>query len=167
MRLIKNLVYALAAMMNLSIASSEITARPAKTAEPLGTVMEVVAQNEKLQTLSKAISIADMAETLDQMQNITLFAPTNAAFAQWPDEELGRLFQNKAALTSLIEFHISEQRISSREAEQMDYVMTLLGKLASLDYDGTDLLIDDAKIIVRDIPASNGVIHVIDTVLEP
>ena len=167
MRSITKLVYALLTLAGVIIASSMVIAAPAKSDEPLGTVTKIVAQNEKLQTLRKAISIADMAETLDQMQNITLFAPTNAAFAQWPDEELARLFQNKAALTSLIEFHAAEQRISSKEAEQMDYVMTLLGKLASLDYDGTDLLIDDAKIIVRDIPASNGVIHVIDTVLEP
>ena len=167
MRSIIKLVRALVAMMSLSIVSSEVKADPVRAGDPLGTVMDVVSRNEKLQTLSKAIKIADMGEILGHMQNITLFAPTNAAFAQWTDEELRRLFQNKAALTSLIEFHVSEQRISSKEAEQMDYVMTLLGTLASLDYDGTDLMIDDAKIIVRDIPASNGVIHVIDTVLEP
>jgi uncharacterized surface protein with fasciclin (FAS1) repeats len=160
-------VSALVVMMSMCILSSEIKAAPAKATEPLGTVMDVVSRIEKLQTLSKAIKVADMAESLGHMQNITLFAPTNAAFAQWPDEELGRLFQNKAALTTLIEFHISEERISSKQAEQMDYVMTLLGKLASLDYDGTHLMIDDAEIIFRDIPASNGVIHFIDTVLEP
>ena len=167
MKSVFKLVHALVAMMSLSTVSSEIKAEQMMAGNPVGTVMDIVSQNEKLQTLSKAIKIADMGGILGHMQNITLFAPTNAAFAQWTDEELGRLFQNKAALTSLIEFHVSEQRISSNEAEQLDYVMTLLGKLASLDYDGTHLMIDDAEIIVRDIQASNGVIHVIDTVLEP
>lgn len=131
------------------------------------TVMDVVAERPELATLMKAINISEMNSILSESQDISLFAPTNEAFAQWPADELERLFEHPVALGTLLEFHISEERISSVEAKKRDYAVMMTGTLTSLDYDGQDLFIDDARFIVRDIPASNGVIHIIDTVLEP
>jgi uncharacterized surface protein with fasciclin (FAS1) repeats len=129
--------------------------------------MDIVSERPELATFMKAINIADMNSILRGYQNISLFAPTDEAFAQWPIEELARLFDNPAALGTLLEFHISEERISSSEAKTRDYAVMMTGTLTSLDYDGLDLFIDDAKFVVKDIPATNGVLHIIDTVLEP
>ena len=121
-------------------------------------------------TLAAALEAANLIDTLKGEGPFTVFAPTDDAFNALPDGTLDDLLleENVEQLTSILTYHVVSGSVLSGELTDGQEVTTLQGEtlLVSIDEDGT-VKIGDATVIDADIEASNGVIHVIDTVLLP
>lgn len=142
---------------------------PPPTAEQ--TIADIVANDARLQTLAVAIEAAGLTQSLRQPEQRTLFAPTDTAFAKFtPDViELLLLPENQALLSNILQYHLTRQKLPARNLPiGFQYEMQNGAKVSfSQSDDGLRVFINNAEIIVTDIEASNGIIHLIDTVLLP
>jgi uncharacterized surface protein with fasciclin (FAS1) repeats len=138
---------------------------PEESAAP-GTVVDVAAANE-FKTLVAAMTAADLAETLSGEGPFTVFAPTDAAFEELPEGVLDALLlpENKDALTKILTCHVLEGEVMAADVTAGD-VETVEGSTVTITTDG-GVKVNDANVVVPDVDASNGVIHVIDAVLIP
>lgn len=120
-------------------------------------------------TLVTAVNAAGLADTLKGKGPFTVFAPTDAAFAKLPAGTVETLLEpeNKAKLVEILTYHVVPGKVMSSDlAGKQIEVKTVEGSNVMID--GTDgVHVNDAKVVKADVPASNGVIHVIDTVLMP
>lgn len=119
-------------------------------------------------TLVAALGAAGLMEALRGEGPFTVFAPTDDAFAKIPAQALDDLLQpeNKQKLTAILTYHVVPGKVTSREVANLDSATTLQGQTLKISkQDG--MKINDAKVIASDVVATNGVIHVIDTVLMP
>jgi uncharacterized surface protein with fasciclin (FAS1) repeats len=141
----------------LSAAASAADDKPAKD------VVEILQTAGQFKTLTAALEKAGLAESLKTHNSCTLFAPTDKAFAKVPKEKLEALLGDKEKLRKLLEAHI----VVGREVKRADLRKLNGEKVNGFPIDAKDeLKIGAAKIIKADVPAKNGVIHVIDMVLE-
>ncbi len=137
------------------------------------TILEVAEADPGLSTLVSALKAAGLAETLQGAGPFTLFAPTNAAFLQVPPDELDSLLGDPAALQRVLAYHVVPAFIMARDAVQATRAPTLEGSELSVRVEAGNLLVNESKVVKFDVgasenvQASNGVIHVIDSVLEP
>jgi len=135
-----------------------------------GTIAEVAAENENFSTLVSAVEAAGLLSVLDdENESLTVFAPTDEAFAALPEGALDALLGDVDALTDVLSYHVIDGAVDSSAAS--DAIGTTVemangAKTAITSRDG-QLYINEAIITTTDIEASNGVIHVIDTVLMP
>ena len=124
----------------------------------------------KFSTLAAALGAAGLIQTLKGEGPFTVFAPTDDAFAKIPAETLSQLLQpeNREKLTAILTYHVVAGRVTSHDVMNLDpdAAITLQGQTLKINTDG-GLKINDAKVITPDIAATNGVIHVIDSVLMP
>ena len=119
-------------------------------------------------TLAKALTAAGLVETLKGDGPFTVFAPTDDAFAKLPQQTLSDLLkpENKEKLTAILTYHVVPGKITASQVASISKAITVQGQSLTVDTkDGVK--INDAKVIAADVEASNGVIHVIDTVLLP
>ena len=114
--------------------------------------------------------MSGLIQTLKGEGPFTVFAPTDDAFAKIPAETLSQLLQpeNREKLTAILTYHVVAGRVTSHDVMNLDpdAAITLQGQTLKINTDG-GLKINDAKVITPDIAATNGVIHVIDSVLMP
>jgi uncharacterized surface protein with fasciclin (FAS1) repeats len=131
-------------------------------------IVETAAGNEDFSTLVAAIQAAGLAETLSGEGPFTVFAPNEAAFAKLPEGTLGMLLlpENKDKLTQILTYHVVPAKVMAADVKTM-MAPTVEGTEASVKVTDDGVMVDEAKVIKTDIEASNGVIHVIDTVLMP
>jgi uncharacterized surface protein with fasciclin (FAS1) repeats len=120
-------------------------------------------------TLAKALQAAGLVDTLKGKGPFTVFAPTDEAFAKLPAGTVEDLLkpENKEKLVSILTYHVVPGAVSSKKVSTMKSAKTVNGKDVSISAEGGTVKINDAKVIKTDIKASNGVIHVIDSVLMP
>ena len=99
----------------------------------------------------------------------TVFAPTDAAFAKLPAGTVDDLLkpENKAQLTAILTYHVVPGRVMAADVVQLKEAKTVNGEMVDVKADGGSVMINDAKVTAADVAASNGVIHVIDTVILP
>lgn len=119
-------------------------------------------------TLAAALGAAGLIAALRSEGPFTVFAPTDEAFAKIPPQTLSALLQseNREKLTAILTYHIVLGRVTSREVANLNSATTLQGQTVQISkQDGVK--INDAKVIAADVEATNGIIHVIDTVLMP
>jgi uncharacterized surface protein with fasciclin (FAS1) repeats len=119
-------------------------------------------------TLAAALGAAGLIETLKSEGPFTVFAPTDDAFAKIPPQALSELLQpeNKEKLTAILTYHVVPGRVTSHEVANLNSATTLQGQTVKISkQDGVK--INDAKVIAPDVEATNGMIHVIDSVLMP
>ena len=137
------------------------------TAATVGTIVDVAAANPDFTPLVAAIKAAGLASTLSGAGPFTVFAPTNAAFAKLPKGLLEKLLlpANKAVLVKILTYHVVAGKVMAADVMAGD-VATVEGKKIVLATAG-GVTVNKAKVIATDVAASNGVIHVIDTVLVP
>jgi len=121
-----------------------------------------------LSTLAAALEAAGLIETMKSDGPFTVFAPTDDAFAKLPPQTVSDLLapQNKSKLIAILTYHVVPGRVTSEEVVNLTSVTTLQGQSLQIKKE-EGLKINDANIIASDVEASNGVIHVIDTVLLP
>jgi len=130
------------------------------------TIVETAIEAGSFTTLVKAVQEAGLVEALSGPGPLTVFAPTDEAFAEIPAETLNALLQDKEKLTSVLTYHVVAGNLLGAQVVRKNSIITLQGGALSVDIsDG--IKIDDANIIETDIKTSNGRIHVIDKVLMP
>jgi uncharacterized surface protein with fasciclin (FAS1) repeats len=120
-------------------------------------------------TLAKALQAADLVNTLKGTGPFTVFAPTDAAFAKLPPSTLQDLLkpENKATLQRILTYHVVSGRVTSAEVVKLTSAKAVSGDTIRISTNGGTVRVDDAKVVKADIAASNGVIHVIDSVILP
>ncbi len=131
------------------------------------TIAEVLAESSGFSTLVTALGAAELTETFDSEGTFTLFAPTDAAFARFSQERLTTLIENSERLGEILRYHAADETISSEALVDRDSISTLSGATVSVRVVNQVVYVGDAIVTGVDIRASNGVIHIIDTVLLP
>lgn len=134
-------------------------------------VLTVLTQNGQFGTFLKLINAAGLADSLRKGGPLTVFAPTDEAFAKLPSGVVAELLkpESKERLTSLLNYHFAQGKVTLAELAKLEVLMTLAGDELEIDpgADGKSLLIDDARVKSGDIAAGGSVVHVIDSVLQP
>jgi len=132
------------------------------------TIVGVAVGAGQFNTLVAALKAAGLVDTLNGAGPFTVFAPTDAAFAKLPAGTVENLLkpENKEKLVAILTYHVLAGKIMAADVKTMD-AKTVNGKEASIKVDGGKVTIGAANVVKTDIAASNGVIHVIDTVLIP
>jgi uncharacterized surface protein with fasciclin (FAS1) repeats len=120
----------------------------------------------ELSTLAKLIGDAGLADTLRGTGPFTVFAPTNEAFAKVPAATLQALAADKAQLAAVLTYHVVPGKVMAADVKTGP-AKTVQGANLALSRAGTFVTVEDAVVSKADVPATNGVIHVIDTVLLP
>jgi len=131
------------------------------------TIADIVSKDPQFSTLLTALKAAGLDKTLAGKGPYTVFAPTNAAFAKIPKATLTALLKDKKQLTKVLTYHVVSGSVTAASVMKMTSAKTLEGSSAKVSMMGNAVMIDDATVTKADIKASNGVIHVIDTVLMP
>lgn len=132
------------------------------------TIVAVAAGAGQFNTLVAAVKAAGLVDTLNGNGPFTVFAPTDEAFAKLPAGTVENLLkpENKDKLTAILTYHVLAGKVMAADVKTMS-AKTVNGKEAAVKVDGGKVTIGAATVVKTDIPASNGVIHVIDTVLIP
>lgn len=133
------------------------------------TVVDIALADENFSTLVTALGAAGLVEALQGDGPFTVFAPTNEAFDALPEGALEDLLADTEALTDVLLYHVVEGEAMAADVVELDgqKIETLLGQYLDTSIDGESVMVDDTQVIAADVKASNGVIHVIDSVLLP
>jgi uncharacterized surface protein with fasciclin (FAS1) repeats len=123
----------------------------------------------QFKTLTAALTAAGLVDTLKRSGPFTVFAPTDAAFAALPAGTVETLLkpENKAKLTAILTYHVVAGKVTAADVVKLTEAKTVNGATVAVKVQGSNVMINNAKVATADIDASNGVIHVIDTVLMP
>jgi uncharacterized surface protein with fasciclin (FAS1) repeats len=132
-----------------------------------GDIIETVGAAGSFTTLARAIEAADMTETLKGEGPFTVFAPTDEAFAKLPKSTLDALLKDREKLADVLTYHVVPQEVGSADVAKLTSARTVNGKEQPISAADGKVMVGNATVIQADIPATNGVIHVIDTVLLP
>jgi uncharacterized surface protein with fasciclin (FAS1) repeats len=130
------------------------------------TVAETAAATPQLSTLNKLIADAGLTDTLRGAGPYTVFAPSDEAFKAVPAKTLAELSTNKELLKSVLSYHVVPGKISAAQVQNGN-AKTVQGANVALAKAGGYVTVEDAMVTQADVPASNGVVHVIDRVLMP
>lgn len=129
-------------------------------------IVEIAVENGSFTTLVSAVQAADLVKTLSGKGPFTVFAPTDAAFEKLPEGTIEGLLENKKKLAEILAYHVVSGKIMSNEVEKIKRAKTVQGQ--EITFDASEgVKVNSATITQADIEASNGVIHVIDSVLLP
>jgi transforming growth factor-beta-induced protein len=140
---------------------------PPQEEEPLGTIVDIAVADGRFETLVAAVVAADLAETLSGEGPFTVFAPTDDAFARLPEGTVEALLADIPALTEILLYHVVAGEVLAADVVELQFAETLLEKDIEIRVRNGMVYLNDAQVIITDIMADNGVIHVIDSVLLP
>jgi uncharacterized surface protein with fasciclin (FAS1) repeats len=129
-------------------------------------IIETAKAAGKFATLLTALKAADLQDTLKGKGPFTVFAPSDEAFKKVSQQDLDNLLKDTAKLKSILTYHVISGKISAKDIHDGE-VKTLEGKSLVADTKANNVTVNGAKVVQADIAASNGVIHVIDTVIMP
>jgi len=131
---------------------------------PAGTIPAIATATSDLSTLVTALTTAELVDAVTG-GNLTVFAPTNAAFAAVPG--LDEILADKERLTGILQYHVVPATVYSAGLSNNQEVTTLQGSQVKITIDGGTVKVEDSTVTTADIPALNGVVHIIDKVLDP
>lgn len=160
---------------NTPPATNSTPQTPNTTAPATGTsntqgksLLALVQSSTSFTTLNKAIQAAGLSGTLQGNNNLTVFAPTDAAFAKLPPDALKALLQpeNKEVLVKVLTYHVVAGNVLSTDLKSGE-VKSVEGGAINVKVNNQGVTVNDAKVVQADIKASNGVVHAIDTVILP
>jgi uncharacterized surface protein with fasciclin (FAS1) repeats len=129
-------------------------------------IVDTALQAGQFNTLARALTAAGLVDTLKGPGPYTVFAPTDAAFAKIPPAQLEALLADKAGLVKVLTYHVVPGAIVAADVKT-GQVKTVEGQFLMVDASSAGVKVNDANVIKADVMASNGVIHVIDTVVLP
>ncbi|MCB0014728.1 MAG: fasciclin domain-containing protein, partial [Anaerolineales bacterium] len=134
-----------------------------------GTIVDIAVADGRFETLVAAVTAADLADTLSSEGPFTVFAPTDDAFAALPEGTVEALLEDPAGdLTQILLYHVVEGVVDAAAVTGLESAMTVQGEEITIAVeDGAVILNGTTEVIITDIVASNGIIHVIDSVLLP
>jgi len=132
-------------------------------------IVDTAVSAGQFKTLAAALGAAGLVDTLKGPGPFTVFAPTDEAFAKLPAGTVESLLkpENKDKLTAILTYHVVPGEVMAADVVKLDEANTVNGKMLKVTTSGDGVMINDAKVTAADISASNGVIHVIDTVVLP
>ncbi len=132
-------------------------------------IVDIAASNNDFSTLVAAVKAAGLVDTLKGDGPYTVFAPTNAAFAKLPAGTVEDLLkpENRDQLVSILTYHVVAGEVLASDVVKLSEAATVQGTSASVKVSNNGVMIDNANVVKTDIKASNGVIHVIDSVILP
>ncbi|MBZ0235953.1 MAG: fasciclin domain-containing protein [Deltaproteobacteria bacterium] len=139
---------------------------PAPPAAATKNIIEVASEAGSFKTLLTAVDAAGLTATLAGPGPFTVFAPTDEAFAKVPAKDLEALLADKEALTKVLTYHVVQGAVTAKDVAGIPAAKTLQGGELAIDT-SSGVKVGGATVVKADIMASNGVIHVIDTVLMP
>lgn len=154
---------ALAAVLTLGVVAVPAGSAPQKD------IVDTAVSAGSFNTLAAALKAAGLVDTLKGNGPFTVFAPNDAAFAKLPAGTLESLLkpENKAQLVSILTYHVVPGSVSSSQVVKLTSAKTVEGQSVTISAKGGSVMIDNAKVLKADVVASNGVIHVIDSVILP
>jgi uncharacterized surface protein with fasciclin (FAS1) repeats len=141
----------------------------ANSADQDKNIVEVAVEAGSFGTLAAALEAADLVDTLQGEGPFTVFAPTDEAFAKLPEGTVESLLlpENKDQLTAILTYHVVAGSVMAEQVVGLDEAQTVNGQSVDISVDGAVVMVDGANVVATDILASNGVIHVIDSVILP
>ena len=145
----------------------EPTALPTEEPEMPKTIVDIAVEDGRFTTLVAAVQAAGLDEALSGEGSFTVFAPTDDAFAALPEGTVEALLADIPALTNILLYHVVDGAVLAADVVKLSNAMTLQGQSVDISAEGGKVMIDNAQVIITDIEASNGVIHVIDSVILP
>ena len=134
---------------------------------PPADIVDTAIADGRFTTLVAAVQAAGLVDALKGEGPLTVFAPTDDAFAKLPEGTVEALLADPEALANILLYHVAEGRLMASDVVGLDKVAMLQGKSAVISQDMGKVMIDNAEIVITDILTSNGVIHVIDSVILP
>jgi uncharacterized surface protein with fasciclin (FAS1) repeats len=151
----------------VAVAVLSVSGASARAAEK--DIVDTAVSAGQFKTLASAIQAAGLVDTLKGDGPFTVFAPTDEAFAKLPDGTLEDLLkpENKDQLVAILTYHVVPGKVEAADVVKLDEAKTVNGKMVDIKVEGDTAMVNDAKVTKADIAASNGVIHVIDTVILP
>ncbi|MFW3463782.1 fasciclin domain-containing protein [Streptomyces microflavus] len=130
-------------------------------------VATAASNNPELSTLVSAVQKAGLVDTLNNAENITVFAPTNDAFEKIPQADLNALLNDKEELTKVLTYHVVGEKLTTKQLEDGTY-KTLQGSDLTVKGSGSDFTVNDSsKIVCGNVPTANATVNLVDTVLMP
>jgi uncharacterized surface protein with fasciclin (FAS1) repeats len=154
--------------LSLLLATTALTASfsvPSASAQAQRDIVETAVAAGQFNTLAQALQAGGLVDTLKGPGPFTVFAPNDAAFGKVPQANLGQTLQNQQLLRSVLTYHVTAGRLSAADLASRQQVASVQG--GPLMFMTGPARVNGANIVAADIQASNGVIHVIDTVLTP
>ena len=132
-------------------------------------IVDTAAGAGSFNTLVAAVKAAELVDTLKGTGPFTVFAPTDAAFAKLPAGTLDDLLkpENKAKLQGILTYHVVPGKVMAADVVKLKKAKTVQGQELTIKVEGDTVMVNNAKVTKTDIACSNGVIHVIDTVVLP
>jgi uncharacterized surface protein with fasciclin (FAS1) repeats len=131
------------------------------------TIVDIASENSDFSTLVAAVKAAGLVETLSGTGPFTVFAPTNEAFAKLPQGTVEALLKDKEKLAKILTYHVVSGKVMAKDVVGLTSAKTVEGSDLTVKVENGKVMINNANVTKTDIEASNGVIHVIDTVLMP
>ena len=135
--------------------------------ESQGSIVDIAVADARFTTLAAALEAVDLVETLSSEGLFTVFVPTDDAFAKLPEGTVEALLEDIPALTDILLYHVVSGKVTAEEVVVLEEAETLLGENISTRVEEGNVYINDTMVILTDIMADNGVIHVIDSVILP
>lgn len=139
----------------------------AQDTKPTKDIVETAVAAGSFKTLVAAVQAAGLVETLKGKGPFTVFAPTDEAFAKLPAGTVEALLKDKAKLAAILTYHVVPGDVRAAQAMKLSSAKTVNGQSLRIVVKDGNVLIDNAKVVKADIATTNGVIHVIDTVVLP
>jgi uncharacterized surface protein with fasciclin (FAS1) repeats len=159
---IANLAAVAVAVVGLAVGSSNVRAAEKD-------IVDTAVGAGQFKTLAAALDAAGLVATLKDPGPFTVFAPTDDAFAKLPAGTVENLLkpENKDQLVAILTYHVVAGKVMAADVVKLEEAKTVNGKMVDIKVKDDTVMVNDAKVTKTDIVASNGVIHVIDTVILP
>ena len=138
-------------------------------AEKKADIVDTAAAAGQFNTLVAAVKAAGLVEALKSEGPFTVFAPTDAAFAKLPAGTVESLLkpENKEKLVAILKYHVVPGKVTASDVTKLTQAKTLQGQMITIKTADGGVMVDNASVVKTDIHTSNGVIHVIDSVIMP
>ena len=130
-------------------------------------IVETAVAAGKFNTLVTAVKAADLVETLSGPGPFTVFAPTDDAFAKLPEGTVESLLQNIPKLKAILTYHVVAGKVMASDVVNLQSAATVNGQQITIKVKDGTVMVDNAKVVMTDIECTNGVIHIIDSVILP
>ena len=156
----KRFIVSLSFMLLLAIAAVPASAQSQD-------IVDIAAADDRFETLVAAVTAAGLVDTLKSEGPFTVFAPTDDAFAALPEGTVDALLADIPALTNILTYHVVPGKVMAADVVNLTSADTAQGQPINISIVDGKVMINDAEVIITDIEASNGVIHVIDAVILP
>jgi uncharacterized surface protein with fasciclin (FAS1) repeats len=130
-------------------------------------IVDTAVEAGSFKTLAAALQAAGLVETLKGTGPFTVFAPTDEAFAKLPAGTVEALLQDKAKLTRVLTYHVVAGNVMAKDVVKLKSAKTVEGSSVKITVKDGKVMVDNANVVKTDIAATNGVIHVIDSVILP